>query len=91
MTVREAAALRLCTLCLDGCDQKEKESILKEGEWNTLKIRAIDDEIVSWLNGTEMVRLQDEKIGNATGFVALQIHDGGGIKVRWKNIKIKPL
>jgi len=25
------------------------------------------------------------------GFIALQIHDGGGIKVRWKNIKIKQL
>jgi hypothetical protein len=23
------------------------------------------------------------------GFIALQIHDGGGIKVRWKDIKIK--
>lgn len=32
--------------------------------------------------------LNDEKIGAAKGFIALQIHDGGGIKVRWRNIKI---
>jgi hypothetical protein len=35
-----------------------------------------------------MVELTDEKIGAATGKIALQIHDGGGIKVRWRNIRI---
>jgi hypothetical protein len=38
-----------------------------------------------------MIHLKDEKIGKGVGFIALQIHDGGGIKVRWKNIKIKEL
>jgi hypothetical protein len=38
-----------------------------------------------------MIHLKDEKIGKGEGFIALQIHDGGGIKVRWKNIKIKEL
>jgi hypothetical protein len=35
-----------------------------------------------------MINIIDDKIGDGTGFIALQIHDGGGIKVRWKNIKI---
>jgi len=35
-----------------------------------------------------MVEMADEKIGEAEGSVALQIHSGGGIKVRWKNIEI---
>jgi hypothetical protein len=35
--------------------------------------------------------LKDEKIGQGDGFIALQIHDGGGIKVSWRNIKIKTL
>ena len=61
------------------------------GEWNTLKILAIDDKITTWLNGVEMVNIQDEKIGAGKGGIALQIHDGGGIKVRWKNIMIKTL
>jgi len=38
-----------------------------------------------------MVSLEDEKIGAANGFIALQIHDGGGIKVRWRNLRIKEL
>ena len=38
-----------------------------------------------------MVDLTDEKIGDAQGRIALQIHDGGGIKVLWKNLKITKL
>jgi hypothetical protein len=68
-----------------------KEKALKEGKWNTLKIRVVGDNLTSWLNGTKMVDISDEKIGKGKGFIALQIHDGGGIKVRWKNINIKEL
>ena len=71
--------------------EAEKEEALKEGKWNKLKIRVVGDQLTSWLNGTEMVNLSDEKIGQGKGFIALQIHDGGGIRVRWKNIKIKEL
>lgn len=70
---------------------KEKEDVLKYGEWNTLKIRVQGDRIISWLNGVEMVDFSDAKIGEANGKIALQIHDGGGIKVYWKNIKFKAL
>ena len=66
----------------------DKESVLKEGEWNTLKIRVMGDQLTSWLNGVEMVSLTDEKIGQGEGAIALQIHDGGGIRVKWRNIKL---
>lgn len=69
----------------------ENEKVLKEGEWNHMRIRAVDGEVTSWLNGTEMVSINDEKIGQGKGFIALQIHDGGGIKVRWKDIEIQEL
>ena len=69
----------------------EDEKWLKMGDWNTMKILVNGDEITSWLNSHQMVYLKDEAIGKGTGFIALQIHDGGGIKVRWKNIKIKEL
>ena len=49
------------------------------------------DNVTSWLNGTQMVSLNDEKIGQGKGAIALQIHSGGGIKVRWKNILLKEL
>jgi hypothetical protein len=69
----------------------EDEKYLKQGSWNTMKIRANGDEVTTWLNGHKMVYLKDEKIGKGEGFIALQIHSGGGIKVRWKDFKIKEL
>jgi hypothetical protein len=69
----------------------EDEQHLKTGEWNELKIKVNGDELTSWLNGHQMVQLKDEKIGAGTGFIALQIHDGGGIKVRWKDLVIQEL
>lgn len=68
--------------------EPEKEEVLKEGEWNTMKIRMVGNQLTSWLNGVEMVSITDEKIGQGEGRVALQIHDGGGIRVKWRNIKI---
>jgi hypothetical protein len=69
----------------------ENEKVLKATEWNHMRIKADRDVVTSWLNGVQMVSLKDEKIGQGKGFIALQIHDGGGIKVRWKNIRIKEL
>jgi hypothetical protein len=69
----------------------EDEQWLKQDAWNELKIVAKGDEVTTWLNGHQMIQIKDEKIGQGEGFIALQIHDGGGIKVRWKNFRIKEL
>jgi len=69
----------------------EDEKRLKYGKWNTLKFRVVGGEVTTWLNGHEMVHLNDEKIGASNGFIALQIHEGGGIKVRWKKFHMKVL
>lgn len=69
----------------------EKENVLKEGEWNTMRLRVEGDHVQTWLNGVPMVDLEDEEIGKAQGRIALQIHDGGGIKVLWKNLKLTEL
>lgn len=69
----------------------EDEQWLKPDEWNELKILVKGDEVTTWLNGHQMINLKDEKIGQGEGFIALQIHDGGGIKVRWKDFTIKEL
>jgi hypothetical protein len=69
----------------------EQEEILKEGEWNTLRILAEGDRVQTWLNGEPMVDITDEKVGAGRGRIALQIHDGGGIKVRWRNLHLKTL
>lgn len=69
----------------------EKDKALKMGEWNEMKIRLDGDTLTSWLNGMQMVTITDDKIGAGEGGVALQIHDGGGIKVRWRNLQITEL
>ena len=69
----------------------EKEKYLKMGAWNQLKIRVIGGKVTTYLNGHEMIQLQDDRIAAGEGGIALQIHSGGGIKVRWRNLKIKEL
>lgn len=71
--------------------EPKKDKALKMGDWNKMKIKVVGDRVTTWLNGTKMISIQDEKIGKGKGSVALQIHDGGGIKVKWKNLNIKPL
>jgi hypothetical protein len=67
----------------------ELDKHLKFGKWNSMKIRVVGDLVETWLNGKKMVTFEDEKIGKATGSIALQIHSGGGIKVMWRNLEVK--
>jgi hypothetical protein len=69
----------------------EKENILRMGEWNKMKIRVVGGRVTTWLNGQQMVDIEDEKIAGGKGAIALQIHDGGGIKVKWRNMKVREL
>jgi len=71
--------------------EPNKEQFLKEGKWNKMKIVVRGDKLTSYLNEVEMITITDEKIGKGEGSIALQIHDGGGIKVKWKKIRIKEL
>ncbi len=70
---------------------EEKENILKMGEWNTMRVKVVGPDVTTWLNGQEMTHLTDSLIGKGNGRIALQIHDGGGIKVLWKNLVIQTL
>ncbi|MEN8227671.1 MAG: DUF1080 domain-containing protein [Bacteroidota bacterium] len=69
----------------------ELDKYLKFGKWNKMKIRVKGDLVETWLNGHKMITFEDEKIGKAKGIIALQIHSGGGIKVQWKNLKVRVL
>lgn len=63
---------------------------VKMGEWNTMKIKVQGDEVSTWVNDIQMIFLKDAAI-DSDGKIALQIHDGGGIKVVWKEIFIKEM
>jgi hypothetical protein len=71
--------------------EDEKENILKPGKWNKMRLHVEGPRVQTFLNGKPMVDLTDEKIGKADGSIALQIHSGGGIKVRWRNLLIEEL
>jgi len=68
---------------------RDREDPLIEGEWNTLRLEVKGDVVNTWLNSVEMIHIQDAKIGTGKGRIALQIHDGGGIRVLWRNLKLK--
>ena len=70
---------------------KEKDKVLKMGKWNKMRIKVVGNLIQSWLNGTSMISLEDDMIGKGKGSIALQIHDGGGIKIRWRNLIVNEL
>lgn len=70
---------------------ENKENLLKEDDWNEMVIRVKGDHIMTWFNGELMSDLIDEKIGEGSGVIALQIHDGGNVKVKWRNIYLKEL
>lgn len=69
----------------------EKENILKEHDWNTLRLRVEGDHVQTWLNGQPMADITDAKIGDADGRLMLQIHDGNNIIVKWRNFKLTTL
>jgi len=71
--------------------EPEKDSTLQEGEWNLMRIRVEGGHVTTWLNGVEMVDLEDDLIADSKGRIALQIHSGGGIRVRWRNFKVTRL
>lgn len=67
------------------------DNIIKMQSWNLMKIMVDGDNVKTWINGIEMVDITDPFIGDANGSIALQIHDGGGIKVRWRNLELTPI
>ncbi len=68
------------------------KSAFKKGEWNTFKVLAWNNHIITWVNGVPVANLVEEEV--ETGFIGLQVHSINnqaleGKKIRWKNIKIK--
>lgn len=62
-------------------------------EWNHLRIVASGDMMCTWLNGVKAAHLHDSM--TRRGFIALQVHGVGGrtdeLRVRWKNLRLRPL
>ena len=69
----------------------EYDDVVVLDQWNFMKIKVYNNEVTTWINGIKMININDDKIGKGVGSIALQIQDGGNIKVKWKNINIEML
>jgi hypothetical protein len=67
----------------------EGEQALKAGEWNDLNVSVRGNHIVTQLNGVKIADYNDPSPKFSEGVIGLQIHTGGGVKMRWKDIYIK--
>jgi len=67
----------------------EGEQALKSGEWNDLEVSARGNHIVTQLNGVKIVDYTDPAPKFSDGVIGLQIHTGGGVKMRWKDIFVQ--
>ena len=67
----------------------EGERALKPGEWNDLEASVRGNHIVVHLNSVKVTDYTDASTKFTVGVIGLQIHTGGGVKMRWKDIYIK--
>lgn len=67
---------------------KSGEKHVKVEEWNEYVIEAVGPTIKTWINGQLCVDLTDEKISRK-GIFGLQIHSGGPMEVRFKDLKLE--
>merc|ERR1712023_563295 len=79
-------------------EDEKKEPILgafKEDEWNSIRIRVLEDHYQTWVNGVPVSDFKFDGMPDA-GHIGLQVHgvkfeELVGKQVRWKNIQLKRL
>ena len=99
---RGILALRGETVTIDSTGEKAKESFgdakalgngIHAGQWNDFRIVAKGNHLQHFINGTltsEVIDEQPEKSA-ATGVIALQLHRGPAMTVRFKDIVVRPI
>ncbi|GAC1300754.1 MAG: hypothetical protein NVSMB14_11000 [Isosphaeraceae bacterium] len=75
---------------LERYDPAKAEKLAKHGDWNDFVITAKGSHVVIELNGTKVIDRDDPKF-DKTGIIALQVHAGPPMEVRFKDIELKPL
>jgi hypothetical protein len=67
---------------------KPGDEHVKPGEWNHYEIEAIGDHVRTWINGKPCVDLHDPD-GKRAGIIALQMHSGPAMEVRFRNLQLE--
>jgi putative heme-binding domain-containing protein len=69
---------------------KSGEEHVKPGEWNTYEVVARGSKVETFINGQKCVDLDDPE-GARRGIFALQLHSGGPMEVRFRDLVLEPL
>jgi putative heme-binding domain-containing protein len=69
---------------------KSGEKHVKVDDWNEYRIEARGSHVRTWINGKPCVDLDDPKMSRR-GIFAFQIHSGGPMEVRFKDLKLEIL
>lgn len=68
--------------------KKSGEQHVKPEEWNTYEILAVGSRIRTAINGQLCADVDDDKLARR-GVIGLQIHSGGPMEVRFKDLKLE--
>lgn len=67
---------------------KSAENLVRVDDWNDYEILAVGSRIRTFLNGKPCVDL-DDPAGARRGLIALQVHSGPPLEVRFKNLELE--
>jgi putative heme-binding domain-containing protein len=66
------------------------EKFVKPDEWNDYVVEAVGGRVKIWINGNLCTDYEDDKLARR-GIFGLQMHSGGPLEVRFKDIKLEVL
>jgi len=68
-------------------EAKGVKDLLKTDDWNTMKIRLVDQTYTVWLNGQEVMTYTSEDMPEE-GPIGLQLHPNNEMTIAFRNLKI---
>jgi len=70
---------------------EDARTLMRFDDWNELWVTCKGNRTVTHLNGFRAVDFTDPEPQFTDGVIALQLHSGGGAKVRWKDLYLREL
>jgi hypothetical protein len=75
---------------LERYPEEKANALVKKNDWNEFVITAKGSHVTIELNGTRIIDREDPKF-DKTGIIALQVHVGPPMEVRYKDLEIQEL
>ncbi|MEM6671397.1 MAG: family 16 glycoside hydrolase [Planctomycetota bacterium] len=73
-------------------DPAEMAKVGGPREWHTYRVRAVGSVVELFIDGTLTARLDDrDPVARRSGIIALQLHQGPPMEVRYRNLIISPI